>query len=488
MPSATPRVSVSRRGFLGALAGTAGAFAAQRLGLGGEGRSGDRPPNFVVVFTDDQGYQDVGCFGSPLIKTPRLDRMAAEGRRFTSFYVAASVCTPSRAALLTGCYPQRVSLPGVLFPRSNVGLSDKETTLAELLKTRGYATACIGKWHLGHLPQFLPTRHGFDSYLGVPYSNDMWLASNMAVAKDARLGKGLTPEALKPGIRKRNEVPLVRNEEVIDYPVDQSTLTRRYTEEAVRFITANKDKPFFLYLPHTMPHVPLFASGKFKDTSKRGLYGDVIEEIDWSVGQILDTLKKLGIEGETCVVFTSDNGPWLSKGKNGGCALPLRGGKFTVYEGGMREPCIMRWPGRIPAGTECSEIAASIDLLPTFAKLAGAKVPTDRVIDGENIWPLMSGAAGAKTPHEAYFYLRGNAVGAVRSGDWKLHVGRTVRRKGKAPQTVPSQLYNLREDISEKKDVAAAHPDVVKRLEALVAKCDADIGRNGKNRRPCGKA
>jgi len=443
-----------------------------------------RLPNFVVIFTDDQGYQDVGCFGSPKIKTPHLDQMAAEGRKFTDFYVAASVCSPSRAALLTGCYPPRVSIPGVLFPRSNTGLSDKEVTLAELLKARGYATACIGKWHLGFQQKFLPTRHGFDSYYGIPYSNDMWLGPGMDFAEDAKLPKGATIEELQKGPRQRNAVPLMRDEKVVEYPADQATLTKRYTEEAVRFITANKDRPFFLYLPHTMPHIPLFASKDFKGKSARGLYGDVIEEIDWSTGQILDALEKLGIDGDTCVIFTSDNGPWLGKKAHGGCALPLRDGKFTVYEGGMREPCIMRWPGRIPAGTVCSEIATTMDLLPTFAKLASAEPPRDRVIDGRDIWPLMAGQPGAKTPHEAFFYFRGNGLQAVRSGDWKLHLGRTVGRGDKRRQ-VPGRLYNLREDIGETTDVAAQHPDIVQRLAALAKRMSEDIKQN---RRPCGKA
>ncbi|NQT87075.1 sulfatase-like hydrolase/transferase, partial [bacterium] len=282
-------------------------------------------PNFIIIFADDQGYQDVGCFGSPLIKTPNLDRMAGEGRRFTNFYSAASVCTPSRAALLTGSYPTRVGLPSVLFPRNNTGFSDTEITIAELLKGQGYATKCIGKWHLGHLSPFLPTSHGFDSYYGIPYSNDMTIDPKATLATDCTFREGMTRERAASEKPKKNWVPLMRDKEVVEYPADQTTLTKRYTAEAVKFITANKAKPFFLYLPHTMPHVPLFASEKFKDTSKRGLYGDVIEEIDWSVGEILATLKKLGIAEDTCVVFTSDNGPWLSKGKAGGCALPLRG-------------------------------------------------------------------------------------------------------------------------------------------------------------------
>ena len=453
----------SRRAFLASLAAGAGGLALERIGLGSEATAGQRLPNFVVIFTDDQGYQDLGCFGSPNIKTPRIDKMAAEGMKFTDFYVSAPVCTPSRASLLTGCYAQRVSLPAVLFPNAKVGINPEETTLAELLRDRGYATCCIGKWHLGHLPPFLPTRNGFDRYFGIPYSNDM------------------------------RPTPLLRDETPIEEPADQATLTERYTEEAVKFIEINRHRPFFLYLPHTMPHVPLFVSERFKDKSAAGLYGDVIECIDWSTGQILDAIAKLGLDGNTLVIFVSDNGPWLGKGKNGGCALPLRDGKFSTYEGGMRVPCVMRWPGRIPAGKVCSELATTLDILPTFARLAGAEPPKDRIIDGKDIWPLMSGAEGAKTPHEAFFYYRGYNLDAVRSGKWKLHFAHKVGGgKGKPPREVPAVLYDLDADIGEKTDVAAANPDVVKRLEALGERMREDLGdsrqgRPGKNRRPCGK-
>ena len=438
----------------------------------------DKPPNFVIIFTDDQGYQDVGCFGSPDIKTPNLDRMAAEGMKFTDFYVVSAVCSPSRAGLLTGCYPPRVSLTSVLFPRANVGLNPKEITIADILKKRSYATACIGKWHLGHLPQFLPTAQGFDSYYGIPYSNDMTIARGMAAADDAKLGQGLTADTLKTAKAARNKVPLLRDEKVIEYPADQTTLTKRYTEEAVKFITANKDKPFFLYLPHTMPHVPLFASEKFKGKSKRGLYGDVIQEIDWSVGEILKALKKAGVDDNTLVVFTSDNGPWLSKRKHSGCAKPLRDGKFTTYEGGMREPTIMRWPGKIPAGKVCSEVASTIDLLSTFAALAGGQKPTDRVIDGKDIRPLLLAKSGAKSPHEGFYYYRGNALQAVRSGKWKLRAS----GRGKKPA---GELYDLAADIGEKKNVAAEHPEIVKRLKDMMDKFDKELKANV---RPVGRA
>ena len=484
----------TRRGFLKALGLTAAATCSPRwLRAAGAGRK----PNIVLIYTDDQGYQDVGCFGSPLIKTPNLDRMAAEGMKFTDFYSAASVCTPSRAALLTGCYPPRVGGLGVLFPRDNKGLNPKETTLADLLKGAGYATQCIGKWHLGHLPEFLPTSQGFDHYLGVPYSNDMWLAANMAFAADAKLGEGLTAETLRAGEKKRSQVPLLRDTEVVDYPVDQSTLTQRYTAEALRFIRAHAStgsaqaKPFFLYLAHTMPHVPLFASEKFKGTSKRGLYGDTIEEIDWCVGEILSTLKAAGLDDNTLVFYCSDNGPWLSKGKNGGCALPLRGGKFTTWEGGMREPTIMRWPGKIPAGKVCREVAGTIDMLPTVARLVGVDLPAGQAIDGKDIYPLMSAQVGATSPHEGYYYYRGSRLEAVRAGKWKLRVTqarRPRRKKGQPAPKIPPpkcELYDLRADISEKTNLADKNPDVVQRLVAMMQAFDKDLKAH---RRPAGVA
>ncbi|HUT29558.1 MAG TPA: sulfatase-like hydrolase/transferase [Sedimentisphaerales bacterium] len=413
-------------------------------------------PNFIVIFTDDQGYADVGCFGAEGFATPHIDRMAAEGAKFTSFYAAAPVCSPSRAALLTGCYPQRVSIPRVLFPKDNIGLNPDEITIADILKTRGYATCCIGKWHLGHLPKFLPARQGFDYYFGIPYSNDM-----------------------KP-------VVLVENEQTIETKPDQSQLTRRYTEKAVEFITTHKDRPFFVYLPHTMPHVPLFVSDAFKGKTSRGLYGDVIEELDWSVGEILRTVKQLGIDEKTLVIFTSDNGPWLSKGDHGGSAKPLRDGKFATYEGGMREPCVMRWPGKIPAGMVCSEIATTMDFLPTLVKLAGAKPPADRIIDGKDIWPLMT-KPKAKTPYEELFYYFEGQLGAVRAGDWKLVLG---RKRGN--EQISPGLYNLARDIGEQNDLSQQHPEIVRRLTALAEKCRQDIGDTvtgvtGKNVRPPGR-
>ncbi len=468
---------IDRRRFLKALGfGAVSLVVSEKIGLPAmAGAATGGKPNFVIIFADDQGYQDVGCFGSPLISTPNLDRMAKEGTKFTDFYSAASVCSPSRAALLTGCYPPRTGVTGVLFPRDKKGLNPKEITIADVLKEQGYASACIGKWHLGHLKEFLPRQNGFDYYYGIPYSNDMTIDPAMKLADDVILHEPMTAEKVKSEKPKRNRVPLLRNEEVIEYPVDQALLTKRYTEEAIKFIKANRDKPFFLYLPHTMPHIPLFASEKFKDTSKRGLYGDVIEEIDWSVGEIIKALKEAGVDENTLIVYTSDNGPWLSKGKNGGCALPLRGGKFSTYEGGMREPTLMRWPGRIPAGKVCGEVCGTIDMLPTFAGLAGGKVPTDRVIDGRDIWPLMSGKPKAKSPHDAYYYYRGTRLEAVRCGRWKLRI------TGKKNAV---ELYDLAADISEKKNMAGNNPDVVKRLREKMQHFDEQLKANS---RPAGK-
>ena len=496
------QTNMTRRGFLKALGfGAAAAAVGPALGRAalaaggaapvGPGGNGPKRPNFVILFTDDQGYQDLGCFGSPKIKTPNLDRMAAEGMKFTDFYSAASVCSPSRLALMTGCYPPRVGDLPVLFPASKIGLNPEEATIAKVLKARGYATAAIGKWHLGYQNQFLPTRNGFDSYLGIPYSNDMTIADDMEFAPDARLDGNITPETLKEAAKKAGEVPLMRDEKVIDYPVDQALLTRRYTAEAIRLMNLCKDRPFFIYLAYTMPHVPLHASEKFKGTSARGLYGDVIEEIDWSVGEIFKTLKQLGLDENTLVFFCSDNGPWLAKGKDGGCALPLRDGKFTTWEGGMREPTIMRLPGKIPAGTVCSEVAGTIDMLPTIASLAGAKLP-DRVIDGKDIWPLMTGQAGAKSPHEAYYYYRSGKLEALRQGKWKLRLAAKPAAPKKAAKAdakkkaepAGPELYDLAADIGEMTNLADKNPDVVATLNEIARKFDAELKANA---RPPGK-
>ncbi|HUT28893.1 MAG TPA: sulfatase [Sedimentisphaerales bacterium] len=440
----------------------------------GDKRTSIGGPNFIIIFSDDLGYGDLGCFGSTVHRTPNLDEMAAEGMKFTSFYVTSGVCTPSRASLMTGCYPKRVNMHEdshgkcVLFPVDSKGLNPNEITIAEILKQRGYATCCIGKWHLGDQPDFLPTRQGFDYYFGIPYSNDM--------------GKEQRPE--------NPLLPLLRNEEVIEAPAVQDTLTKRYTEEAIEFIRKNKDRHFFLYLPHTMVHNPLNPGEEFRGKSANGRYGDAVEEIDSSSGRILKTLKELNLDNRTLVVFTSDNG---ASDRYGGSNSPLRGHKGTTWEGGMREPAIIRWPGRIPAGKTCDEITITMDLLPTFAHLAGAQLPADRTIDGKNIWPLMAGRANAKSPHEAFYYYQIDQLQAVRSGKWKLHLALRPKKRhwGKPIPEAPLALYDLENDVAEKNNVAEHHPDVVKHLLALAEKARRDLGdadREDADLRPAGWA
>jgi arylsulfatase A-like enzyme len=434
-------------------------------------------PNIIIILADDQGYQDLGCYGSPKIKTPCLDQMADEGMRFTDFYAAASLCSPSRAGLLTGRYPTRVGIPSVFFPNQNVGMSPDEITIAEMLKAQGYRTAAIGKWHLGHLPQFLPTNQGFDSFFGIPFSNDMWADPKMAVSSDMVWREGADLAAFKAADKKTSGViPLFRDTEAIEYPADQSTLTRRYTDEAIQVIDAAGDAPFFIFLGQTMPHVPLYAAPEFEGKSAGGIYGDTLEEIDFHVGRILDHLKSKGLAENTLVIYTSDNGPWNLKGndprRKGGSAKPLRGYKFQTLEGGMREPCIMWWPGTIPAGVVCSEPANMIDLLPTFAGLTGANIPSDRVIDGKDIWPLIAGTPGAKSPHEFYFYYSKSGIEAVRQGDWKLRITKANKTK--------VELYNLREDIGESKNLAAQNPERVAAMKKAMDEFDAELKANSR--------
>ena len=417
-------------------------------------------PNIILINCDDLGYGDIGCYGSTANKTPALDRLAAEGTRFTDFYMAAPVCTPSRGAMMTGCYPQRISLGAVdggawvLFPGHGSGLSSEETTVASILKQQGYATKIVGKWHLGDQPEFLPTRHGFDSYFGLPFSNDM--------------GKMTGREDYPP-------LPLLRDEEVIQEQPDQAPLTERYVTEAVSFIREHQEDPFFLYFAHMYVHLPLYAPQRFLDASDNGVYGAAVECIDWSTGVIMHELKQLGLDRNTMVIFTSDNG---SNGHGGGSNAPLRGSKGTTWEGGQRLPFIVRWADTVPAGATCSEMVTSMDFLPTFAKLAGGEAPSDRIIDGKDIRPLILGEADARSPHEAFFYYLRNELQAVRAGKWKLHL-----REG--------QLYDLAADIGETTDVAEAHPEVVGELEARAAACRQDIGDTlteveGRNCRPCG--
>jgi arylsulfatase A-like enzyme len=461
-----------------------GLWAINPAGPAAAATSPARLPNLIIIFTDDQGYADVGVFGAKGFKTPHLDRLAKEGIRFTDFHVAQPVCSASRAALLTGCYSSRVSIQGALGPNAKMGLHPKEMTLAELVKQKGYATGMVGKWHLGRPAPLLPVRQGFEEYFGLPYSNDMWPNH---------------PEA-KPGTYP--PLPLIEGDRVAKDGLtheDQAQLTTWYTERAVKFIEQNQDRPFFLYVAHNMPHVPLHVSDKFKGKSKQGLYGDVIMEIDWSVGEILGALKRHGIDRDTLVMFTSDNGPWLSYGEHAGSARPLREGKGTSWEGGTRVPFIARWPGRIPAGRVCREMAMTIDLFPTLAKLIGAELPP-HPIDGLDIWSLLSGDPKAKNPHAAYFFYFGNnELQAVRSGRWKLilpHAYRTLGNQPPARDGIPgkyqqvklsaAELYDLQRDPEEKKNIAAQQADIRQRLEALAEKCRTELGDSLTKRKGAG--
>ena len=440
----------------------------------------ERPerPNIVLFFVDDQGYSDIGCFGAVGFQTPHLDKLAEGGRRFTSFYVPISVCTPSRAALLTGCYPHRIlrgfNPTSVFFPTrgenpgpGKEGLHLNEITLANILKERGYATSIIGKWHLGDAPPFLPTKRGFDEYFGIPYSNDMG-------HRDQRME--LRPNSNSP------PTPLYDGDVIIETEPDQRFLTRRYTERAVDFIQRNKDKPFFLYVPHTMPHTPLAVHPDFAGRSECGLYGDVIQELDWSVGEVVRTLREHGLEEKTMIIYTSDNGPWLQMGDHGGHAEPLRSGKGTKYEGGHRVPCIMYWKGQIKPGTVASEMLSTLDLMPTFAKLAGTTMPQDRKTDGIEAWDYISGATDI-SPRKTFVF--GDRM--IRHGKWKLFLPgpyfETVHRDKfnsesewrAAMQTLASarydfpRLYDLEADIGESQDISEQHPEIVAELRQLLA-------------------
>ncbi|WP_268224993.1 sulfatase family protein [Sinomicrobium oceani] len=451
-------------------------------------KTASAPPNVIIIFTDDQGYEDVGCFGSPDILTPNLDQMAKEGIKLTSFYAAQPVCSASRAALLTGCYPNRIGIHNALMPHSLIGLNPEEVTLAEMLKDKGYATAVYGKWHLGDDPLFMPNNQGFDDFFGIPFSNDMW------------------PNHPQQGsVFHFDPLPLYENQNVIDTLNDQSMLTTRITEKAVNFITNNREKPFFLYVAHPQPHVPLFVSDKFKGKSERGLYGDVIMEIDWSVGEILRTLREQGLDDNTLVVFTSDNGPWLSYGDHAGSAYPFREGKGTSWEGGQREPFIARFPGKLPENKTISTPVMAIDLFPTIAALTGARVP-DHKIDGKDVWDIFTGDTD-KNPHDAYyFYYKVNELHAVRYGHWKLyfpHNYRTMEGQEQGAGGQPGdyryvdvkepELYNLETDSSETKNVAALHPDIVDKITKLADAKRQELGDNlldikGKENREPGRS
>ena len=456
------------------------------------GTDRDRPPNVVIIFIDDMGYADIGPFGATRYATPNLDRMAREGRRFTDFLVSSAVCSASRAALMTGCYHQRVGISGALNPQATIGISANEVTLAEICKQKGYSTAIFGNWHLGHHPKFLPTRHGFDEYFGLPYSNDMWPHHPDYVH--------LPPDAEK---RKRGfpNLPLIEGTKVVNANVsgaDQTHLTTWYTQRAVQFIEKNKTHPFLLYVPHSMVHVPLFVSDRFKDKSGAGLFGDVVMEVDWSVGEILDTIRRLGLDEDTLVIFTSDNGPWLSYGDHAGSAGLLREGKGTEFEGGIREPTLMRWPGKIPAGSTCGELASTIDILPTVAALIGADLPEHKV-DGKDIRPLMFGEPGAQSPHEVFYcYYAAGELQAVRDRRWKLHlphVYRTLDGKPGGTGGTPApyrdaeiglELFDLQNDAGESTNVASGHPKIVERLLQWAEQARADLGDTLTNRHGTG--
>lgn len=421
----------------------------------------ERSPNIVLIFTDDQGYQDVGVFGSPNIKTPNLDQMAADGVKMTHYYAAQAVCSASRAGILTGCYPNRIGIHNALGPDNTHGINETETTLAEMLKEKGYATAIYGKWHLGHHKKFLPTRHGFDEWFGIPYSNDMW------------------PYHPQQGpIFNFPDLPLYENETVIDTLVEQSQLTTQITERSVDFIKRNKDKPFFLYVPHPQPHVPLFVSDKFNGKSERGLYGDVIMEIDWSVGQIMQALKDNGLEEDTMVIFTSDNGPWLSYGNHAGSALPLREGKGTAWEGGQREPFIIKYPKKLKPGRTVDVPMMAIDILPTIAHVTESQLP-EQVIDGKNAWSILTGERTQPVQDAYFFYYRVNEMFGVRYGKWKMyfpHRYRTMDGQEPGKDGQPGnyryvdmeeiELYDVVNDVSETNNVAEAHPEIVAEIKA----------------------
>jgi arylsulfatase A-like enzyme len=454
-------------------------------------------PNIVIIFIDDLGYADIGAFGAEGYETPQLDRMAREGRIFTDFHAATAVCSASRAALLTGCYPERVGIRGALGPGARIGIHSDELTLAELCKQQGYATAIYGKWHLGHRQPFLPLQHGFDEYFGLPYSNDMWplhpMYANLAPDVAARK-QGFPP------------LPLYEGNEIIDDEVDgadQAQLTTQYTQRAVDFIHRHKSEPFFLYVPHSMVHVPLFVSDKFKGKSGAGLFGDVMMEVDWSVGEIRRALDEAGVADNTLVVFTSDNGPWLSYGDHAGSARPLREGKGTMFEGGYRVPCVMAWPGTIPANTTCDELATTMDLLPTVAALTKAELPQHH-IDGKNIWPLVAGDPSAKSPHKVLYCYYDGQLQAVRDGRFKLHLPHSYRTLAGRPggtdgrpvdysqAKIGQALFDLDADIGETTDVSAEFPDVVARLLAAAEVARDDLGdeltgRQGTGTRPVGR-
>lgn len=441
-------------------------------------------PNFVIIFTDDQGYGDLGSFGSKAIETPNIDRLATEGRKFTSFMVASPVCTPSRAALLTGCYPKRIGMhQHVLFPTSTKGLNPKEHTIADHLRGLGYATACFGKWHLGHHPEVLPTSNGFDTYFGIPYSNDMNHPDNKGKPQGGFAGMDILWNDPMSTLTKW-KTPLIEDTTIVELPVDQRTVTRRYTQKAIDFITKNRSNPFFVYLPHSMPHIPLYVPDDVRDPNPQNAYINTIEHIDTEVGRLLDTLDELKLTDNTYVIYTTDNGPWLPFRHHGGTAGPLRDGKGTTFEGGQRVPCLIRGPG-VPAGTVCNALASTIDILPTIANLTGSRLPRRNKIDGHDISGLIK-ADSDETPRTEFIHYtsRGELEG-IRQGDWKLLIKkpRQTRNNNQQKQPMPPQilLFNLKEDLGETVNLADQHPDIVTQLRSLMTELDAEITKNARD-------
>ena len=437
-------------------------------------------PNFIIIFTDDQGYGDLSSFGSRSIKTPNIDRLADEGRKFTSFMVASPVCTPSRAALLTGCYPKRVGMhEHVLFPTSTKGLNPKEHTIADHLKGQGYATACFGKWHLGHHPDVLPTSNGFDTYFGIPYSNDMNHPDNKGKPQGGFAGMDVLWKDPQSTLTKW-KTPLYEDTTIVELPVDQRTVTRRYTQKAIDFVTEHPDESFFVYLPHSMPHIPLYVPDEVRDPNPLNAYTNTIEHIDSEVGRLLDTLDELELSDNTYVIYTTDNGPWLPFRHHGGSAGPLRDGKGTTFEGGQRVPCLMRGPG-IPAGTVCNELAGTIDLLPTIASLTGKSLPKKRVIDGMDITGLLLDTTEKSPRSEFIHYTSRGDLEGIRQGDWKLLVKKPRnQRNNNSPKPPQVFLFNLHKDLGEQNNLAETHPEIVAKLKARMIEADSEITDNAR--------
>ena len=438
-------------------------------------------PNFIIIFTDDQGYGDLSCFGSTTIQTPNIDRLAKEGRKFTSFMVASPVCTPSRAALLTGCYPKRIGMhQHVLFPASKKGMHPDEHTIADHLKAQGYATACFGKWHLGHHPEVLPTSNGFDTYFGIPYSNDMNHPDNKGKPKGGPDGMDILWKDPDSTLTKWR-TPLFEDESIVELPVDQRTVTRRYTQKAIDFVEAHHDQPFFVYLPHSMPHIPLYVPDDVRDPNPQNAYINTIEHIDAEVGRLLNTVDELNLTDNTYVIYTTDNGPWLPFKHHGGSAGPLRAGKGTTFEGGQRVPCLIRGPG-IPAGTVCDQLTGTIDVLPTIAAITDQPLPIDKKIDGLDVSGLWTGKL-EKSPREEFLhYTSQGKIEGIRQGKWKLLVKKQrVNRRNPTPSKPPQiLLFDLHNDIAEQNNVASKHPDIVAELQMRMDRCDAEITENAR--------